>query len=61
MPQHHFATLAEARQVIELWRVEYNTERPHRGLGQQTPMEYAASWTPEAGLASPTSSDYVMA
>jgi putative transposase len=58
---HHFVTLAEARQVIEQWRVEYNTERPHRGLRQQTPMEYAASWTPEAGPASPTPSDCVLA
>jgi putative transposase len=58
---HHFATLAEARQVIEQWRVEYNAERPHRGLGQQTPMEYAAGWTSEARPASPTSSDYVLA
>lgn len=58
---HHFATLAEARQMIERWRVEYNTERPHRSLHQQTPVEYAARWTPEAGLASPTSSDYALA
>lgn len=38
---HHFATLAEAQERIEAWRVEYNTERPHRGLGQRTPIEYA--------------------
>jgi putative transposase len=35
--QHWFASLGEARQVIEAWRVEYNTERPHRALGQRTP------------------------
>ena len=39
---HHFVTLAEAQDRIEAWRVEYNTERPHRGLGQRTPLEYAA-------------------
>lgn len=39
---HHFATLAEARQVIEAWREEYNTARPHSSLGQRTPTEYAA-------------------
>jgi len=39
---HHFATIAEAQERIEAWRVEYNTERPHRGLGQRTPIEYAA-------------------
>ena len=39
---HHFATLAEARHVIEAWREEYNTARPHSSLGQRTPTEYAA-------------------
>jgi putative transposase len=46
---HHFATLAEAQAVIEAWRHEYNTERPHRGLGQRTPAEYAALFTPQEG------------
>lgn len=45
--QHHFTTLVEAQQIIEGWRQEYNTERPHRGLGQRTPAEYAACFTPE--------------
>lgn len=43
---HHFATLAEAQAIIEAWRAEYHTDRPHRGLGQLTPAEYAASLTP---------------
>jgi putative transposase len=38
LAQHYFASLEEARSIIEDWRVEYNTERPHRALGQQTPM-----------------------
>ena len=38
---HHFATLAAAQERIEAWRVEDNTARPHRGLGQRTPLEYA--------------------
>lgn len=50
--QHHFLSLAEAQAGIEAWRREYHTERPHRGLGQRTPAEYAALFTPEAGLAS---------
>jgi putative transposase len=58
---HHVATLAEARRTIEQWRTEYNTERPHRGLHQRTPEEYALSWTPEAGSASPTPSDRAVA
>ena len=45
--QHHFLTLAEAQVTIETWRQEYNTERPHRALGQRTPAEYAALFTPQ--------------
>jgi len=45
--QHHFLTLAEAQTRIETWRQEYNTERPHRTLGQRTPAEYAALFTPQ--------------
>jgi putative transposase len=44
--QHWFASLEEARQTVEAWRIEYNTERPHRGLQQQTPMAWAAAWAP---------------
>ena len=47
--QDHFATLAEAQHAIEHWRLEYQTERPHRGLGQRTPAEYGALFTPEEG------------
>jgi putative transposase len=51
--QHHFTSLAEAREHIESWRHEYNTERPHRGLGQRTPAEYAALFTPEERTTAP--------
>src|SRR3954447_8077962 len=37
LDQHWCASLEEARQIIEAWRMEYNTERPHRSLGQRTP------------------------
>lgn len=51
LDQHWFASLEEARQRIEAWRVEYNTERPHRSLGQRTPAAVAAAWEPpSAGL-----------
>ena len=46
LDQHWFASLEEARQTIEAWRVEYNTERPHRALGQQTPAAVEAAWQP---------------
>jgi putative transposase len=38
-----FGSLAEARVLLESWRVEYNTLRPHSSLGYQTPGEYAAA------------------
>src|SRR5437016_7159626 len=38
---HWFATLTEAKQVIEDWRREYNESRPHRSLGERTPSEFA--------------------
>jgi putative transposase len=44
--QHWFASLEEVRQTVEGWRIEYNTERPHRALGQQTPAAWEAAWKP---------------
>jgi putative transposase len=40
--EHWFVTMAHARRVIESWRIEYNTERPHSSLGDRTPTEFAA-------------------
>jgi putative transposase len=42
--QHWFETLAEPREMIEAWRLDYNTERPHRALGQQAPAAVQADW-----------------
>jgi transposase InsO family protein len=36
-----FASLLEAQMLVEAWRVEYNTYRPHSSLGGLTPAEYA--------------------
>lgn len=41
LSQNWFASLAEARQQIEAWRVDYNTARPHSSLGYRTPEEFA--------------------
>ena len=38
--ENWFTSLAEAREVIEDWRVDYNTRRPHRSLGRIPPAEY---------------------
>ena len=41
--EHWFVTMAQARHIIEAWRIEYNTERPHSSLGDLTPQEFAES------------------
>jgi putative transposase len=40
--EHLFANLNEARQIIEEWRIDYNTNRPHSSLNGLTPTEFAA-------------------
>jgi putative transposase len=42
LKMHWFASLQEAREVIEAWRVDYNRVRPHSSLGYLTPEEFAA-------------------
>lgn len=39
-----FANLFEARVVVEAWRIEYNTYRPHSSLGRLTPAEFKRHW-----------------
>ena len=51
--EHWFVSLADAKAIIEAWRVDYNTVRPHGSLGQLTPAAYAATTdqaTNSAGL-----------
>lgn len=36
-----FYSLAEVRTMTEEWRVDYNTERPHKALGYLSPLRYA--------------------
>jgi len=36
-----FTTLKEAIQIIEAWRIDYNTLRPHTSLGGLTPAAFA--------------------
>jgi putative transposase len=40
-----FSSLLEARVLVEDWRIEYNTVRPHSALGYLTPTGYAKAWT----------------
>jgi len=47
--QNWFRSLAETRQIIEAWRVDYNTARPHSSLGYRTPEEFAREAGGEKG------------
>ena len=40
-----FNSLLEAKVLVEDWRIEYNTVRPHSALGYLTPTDYAKAWT----------------
>ena len=47
--QHWFQSLEEARAIIEAWRVDYNSVRPHRALSQLTPEAFLATLRPPNG------------
>ena len=36
-----FSSLPEARETLEAWQEDYNTNRPHSALGNLTPREFA--------------------
>jgi putative transposase len=38
--ENWFLTLDHAREIIEKWRIDYNSERPHSSLGYLTPEEF---------------------
>jgi putative transposase len=45
--QHWFLNLEEARHEIELWRKDYNENRPHSSLRMKTPNEFAKEYEME--------------
>jgi len=53
-----FGSLLEARVVVEAWRIEYNTYRPHGSLGGLTPAEYAINWATKPQPALPCLLDH---
>ena len=44
LDQHWFRSLDEAREQVESWRQEYNEQRPHSSLNDQTPAEFMDHW-----------------
>jgi len=53
-----FGSLLEAQVIVESWRIEYNTYRPHGSLGGLTPSEYAVNWTAQPQPALPCLLDH---
>lgn len=39
---HWFSSIEDTKVKLEAWRMDYNENRPHRSLNNQTPNEYAA-------------------
>jgi len=42
LSMHWFLNIRHAKEIIENWRIEYNTERPHSSLDYLTPSEFVA-------------------
>src|SRR5262245_17647802 len=43
LDREEFASLRQAKVLLEIWRQEYNDERPHGALGYMTPTAFAES------------------
>lgn len=43
--EHWFLSLADARRIVEEWRIDYNRHRPHSSLGNLSPEEFRTDWT----------------
>ena len=41
-----FNSIGEVREITEKWLVDYNESRPHKSLGNLTPMEFATATLP---------------
>jgi putative transposase len=51
--QYAFASLAEARRLVERFRHEYNDVRPHSELGYRTPTQFKREWGQQQANAVP--------
>ena len=40
LDQHWFLSIGEAVQIVNAWRHEYNHERPHSALGNESPINF---------------------
>lgn len=53
LDQYAFASLAEARRIVEGFRREYNEVRPHSELGYRTPAQFKHDWFEQHANAAP--------
>jgi putative transposase len=49
LSQHWFLSLVDVQQTLDAWRDDYNNERPHGSLGQQTPAQFRARLNHQPG------------
>jgi putative transposase len=56
--EHWFASVAEAQMLIEAWRVDYNTVRPHSALQEATPEQFANSLCGRSPAQTPARADW---
>ena len=62
--EHLFPSLAAARRIIEAWRTDYNTVRPHSSLGGMHPPSSPTApargmWTPKLTYQRPENGEQV--
>ncbi len=50
--------VAEARALIEAWRIDYNTVRPHSALHEATPEQFVNSFCGRAPAQTPARADW---
>jgi putative transposase len=53
-----FNNLTEVRTMSKEWRIDYNTDRPHKSLGYLSPLRYADLKKRDAALSTPASGNH---
>lgn len=53
--EHWFTSLRHAKAIIDIWRREYNKERPKKSLGGLTPAAYAKTLAQKSATLTPHS------
>jgi putative transposase len=59
--ENWFLTLEHARRIIEQWRIDYNTARPHSSLGNLTPEEFIRRKTENFSTGMPVEAESINA